>query len=284
MSGYELTRLIRERFMLYELPIILLTARSEREDIYTGFRAGANDYVTKPVDAMELKYRAWSLSSLKQAVNDRLRMEAAYLQAQIHPHFLFNKLNSITALSEIDSDKMRKLVEAFTFYLRISFDFLTAGKLVSLSRELQLVENYLYIEQQRFEERLQIEWDVNWDRDDVLIPPLTIQPLVENAVRHGILSMAKGGTLSIRIKSEAGAIRVTISDTGIGMNREQVAKLLSPVGKEERGIGLFNTHSRLTQLYGQGLHIQSEPGAGTAVSFTIPVRINGYKRKKMDTG
>ncbi|WP_141501529.1 ATP-binding protein [Paenibacillus luteus] len=272
MSGYELTRLIRERFTLYELPIILLTARSKPEDIYTGFRAGANDYVTKPVDGLELKYRAWSLSSLKQAVNDRLRMEAAYLQAQIHPHFLFNTLNSITALSEIDSDKMRKLVEAFTFYLRISFDFLTAGKLVSLSRELQLVENYLYIEQQRFEERLQIEWDVKWDRDDVLIPPLTIQPLVENAVRHGILSKAKGGTLSIRIKSEAGAIRVTISDTGIGMNGEQVAKLLSPVGKEERGIGLFNTHSRLTQLYGQGLHIQSEPGAGTAVSFTIPVK------------
>ncbi|UKS28924.1 response regulator [Paenibacillus sp. HWE-109] len=186
MSGYELTRLIRERFTLYELPIILLTARSEPQDIYAGFLAGANDYVTKPVDALELKYRAWSLSSLKQAVNDRLHMEAAYLQAQIHPHFLFNTLNSILALSDMDTAKMRELAEAFMSYLRISFSFLTAGQLVPLSNELQLVENYLYIEQQRFEERLHVEWEVQADLD-MLIPPLALQPLVENAVRHGIL-------------------------------------------------------------------------------------------------
>jgi two-component system sensor histidine kinase ChiS len=268
-SGYELTRLIRERYSLFELPIILLTARGEPEDIYAGFLAGANDYVTKPADAMELKYRAWSLSSLKQAVNDRLRMEAAYLQAQIHPHFLFNALNSILALSEINMDKMRELTDAFTSYLRISFDFLTAGKLVPLARELQLVENYLYIEQQRFEERLQVEWEVNADIE-VLIPPLSIQPLVENAVRHGILSLSKGGTLRIRIERHDQAIHVVVADTGVGMNDEQISRLLTPAGKESRGIGLFNTHSRLTQLYGQGLHIHSKPGEGTTVSFTIP--------------
>ncbi|RXZ81906.1 response regulator [Paenibacillaceae bacterium] len=270
MSGYELTRLIRERFTLYELPIILLTARGEPEDIYAGFLAGANDYVTKPVDALELKYRAWSLSSLKQAVNDRLRMEAAYLQAQIHPHFLFNSLNSIMALSEIDTEKMRDLAEAFTSYLRISFDFLTAGKLVPLSRELELVENYLYIEQQRFEERLQVEWDMNADVD-MLIPPLIVQPLVENAVRHGILSLSRGGTLRIRIERQAEAVHFVVTDNGKGMDDEQISKLLSPAGRENRGIGLLNTHSRLTRLYGQSLQIQSKRGEGTTVSFTIPL-------------
>ncbi|MEK3723598.1 hybrid sensor histidine kinase/response regulator [Paenibacillus sp. FSL H8-0034] len=268
-SGYELTRLIRERFSLFELPIILLTARGESEDIYAGFLAGANDYVTKPADAVELKYRAWSLSSLKQAVNERLRIEAAYLQAQIHPHFLFNTLNSIMALSEIDTEKMRELTEAFTSYLRISFDFLTAGKLVPLARELQLVENYVYIEQQRFEERLQVEWEVNVDME-VLIPPLTIQPLVENAVRHGVLKLSKGGTVRIRIERQAEAVHYSVIDTGIGMDDEQISKLLRPAGKEYRGIGLLNTHSRLTQLYGQGLQIQSKPGEGTTVSFIIP--------------
>ncbi|MED0896791.1 ATP-binding protein, partial [Aneurinibacillus migulanus] len=90
MSGYELTRRVREQFSISELPVLLLTARSQPTDIYAGFLSGANDYVTKPVDALELKSRIWSLATLKQSVHERLRMEAAYLQAQIHPHFLFN--------------------------------------------------------------------------------------------------------------------------------------------------------------------------------------------------
>lgn len=269
MSGYEMTRLVRERFTMYELPIILLTARSEREDVYAGFLAGANDYVTKPVDAMELKYRALSLSSMKRAVNDRLRMEGAYLQAQIHPHFLFNTLNSIMSLSDFDTAKMRELSDAFTTYLRISFDFLNAGKLVTLSQELELVENYIYIQQQRFEERLHVEWKVDANLE-MLMPPLTIQPLVENAVRHGVLSRAKGGTLRIHIETRADAVHFNIVDTGIGMDEAQVSMLLNPNGYKNQGIGLLNTDRRLTQLYGRGLQIQSIPGLGTTVSFIIP--------------
>ncbi|MFD5019547.1 ATP-binding protein [Paenibacillus sp. NPDC058367] len=269
MSGYEMTRLVRERFTIYELPIILLTARSEREDVYAGFLAGANDYVTKPVDAMELKYRALSLSSMKRAVNDRLRMEGAYLQAQIHPHFLFNTLNSIMSLSDFDTAKMRELSDAFTAYLRISFDFLNAGKLVTLSQELELVENYIYIQQQRFEERLHVEWKVDANLE-MLMPPLTIQPLVENAVRHGVLSRAKGGTLRIHIETRADAVHFNIVDTGLGMEEAQVSKLLNPKGYKNQGIGLLNTDRRLTQLYGRGLQIQSIPGLGTTVSFIIP--------------
>lgn len=271
MSGYELTRRIRERFTSYELPIMLLTARSAPEDVYAGFQAGANDYVTKPVDAMELQHRAEALAALKHAVNERLRMEAAYLQAQIHPHFLFNTLNSILALSDMDTDKMRELADALTSYLRISFNFLAAGNLVALARELELVENYLYIEQQRFPDRLQVEWLVNADTE-VLIPPLAIQPLVENAIRHGILSLARGGTLRIRIEQQADTVMCAVEDTGKGMNEEQIRKLLSSTGETKRGIGLLNTHSRLTRLYGQGLRIQSVPGEGTTVSFTVPVR------------
>ncbi|MEK5397943.1 ATP-binding protein [Paenibacillus sp. FSL K6-2859] len=269
MSGYEMTRLVRERFTMYELPIILLTARSEREDVYAGFLAGANDYVTKPVDAMELKYRALSLSSMKRAVNDRLRMEGAYLQAQIHPHFLFNTLNSIMSLSDFDTAKMRELSDAFTTYLRISFDFLNAGKLVTLSQELELVENYIYIQQQRFEERLHVKWEVDANLE-MLMPPLTIQPLVENAVRHGVLSRAKGGTLRIHIETRADAVHFNIVDTGLGMDEAQVSRLLDPKGYKNQGIGLLNTDRRLTQLYGRGLQIQSVPGLGTTVSFIIP--------------
>lgn len=269
MSGYELTQRVREHFSISELPILLLTARSQPADIYTGFLSGANDYVTKPVDAMELKYRIWSLTTLKQSVNERLRMEAAYLQAQIHPHFLFNTLNSILALSDIDTEKMRDLGDAFTSYLRISFDFLNSAELVALSYELELVQAYLYIEQERFPDRLFVVWDVD-PSIEIFLPPLTIQPLVENAVRHGLLSTAKGGTLSIHISRSDDATLIEIQDDGKGMNQEKVQQLLRLPMKGKGGIGLFNTNQRLTQRYGKGLSITSELGRGTTVSFVIP--------------
>ena len=220
---------------------------------------------------MELAYRIWSLTTLKRSVNERLRMEAAYLQAQIHPHFLFNTLNSIMALSEMDIERMRNLAGAFASYLRISFDFLSAGKLVSLSHELELVRAYLYIEQERFEERLSIRWEIDPDIN-LFLPPLTIQPLVENAVTHGVLRQAKGGTVRIRITRQVHATLIEVKDDGIGMEEEMVLHLLDPAWKHKRGIGLFNTNRRLTQLYGKGLSIHSKPGEGTSVSFVIPDR------------
>src|SRR5699024_7673228 len=108
MSGFELTRQIRERFTMSELPILLLTARDRLEDMDNGFLAGANDYVTKPISALELRARVRALIKVKKISRDRLRMESAWLQAQIQPHFLFNTINSIMALSEIDIDRMQK--------------------------------------------------------------------------------------------------------------------------------------------------------------------------------
>ncbi|MNZ81921.1 Sensor histidine kinase YpdA [compost metagenome] len=269
MSGYELTRIIRERFTLSELPILLLTARSQPEDLYTGFGAGANDYVTKPVDALELKYRVWSLTQLKQSVNESLRMEGAYLQAQIQPHFLFNTMNSIMALSETDSDKMRELADVFLSYLRISFDFLNSERFCSLARELELVQAYLYIEKVRFEERLTIVWEVEADID-LYMPPLTLQPLVENAVKHGLLSRASGGTLLIRIARMSGGTLFEVKDDGKGMDADKVSQLLDSSRRGKAGIGLLNTDRRLKQLFGKGLSIHSELGVGTTVSFVIP--------------
>ncbi|WP_309252368.1 response regulator [Paenibacillus spongiae] len=269
MSGYELTQRVREHYSLSELPVLLLTARSQPADIYTGFSSGANDYVTKPVDALELKYRIRALTALKQSIHERLRMEAAYLQAQIHPHFLFNTLNSIMALSDIDTDRMRDLGYAFASYLRISFDFLNTGELVELSHELELAKAYLHIEQVRFEDRLSVVWEVE-PGISLLLPPLTIQPLIENAVRHGLLSRNQGGTVHIRIARRDGFTLIEVKDNGKGMEQEKVIQLLNPTMKGKGGIGIANTHRRLMQLYGQGLSIVSKPGEGTTVSFVIP--------------
>ncbi|MFM9278527.1 hybrid sensor histidine kinase/response regulator [Paenibacillus jiagnxiensis] len=269
MSGYELTRNVREQFPMSELPILLLTARSQPADIYTGFSAGASDYVTKPVDALELKYRIRALVTLRQSVHERLRMEAAYLQAQIQPHFLFNTLNSLMALGEIDTDRMIKLGEAFASYLRISFNSLNTGRLVDLSHELELVKAYLYIEKVRFGDRLSIEWEVE-PGIRLYLPPLTIQPLVENAVNHGLLSQQAGGTVRISISRRNDCTLVEVIDNGKGMDQEQVDRLLSTAVSEKGGIGIINTNRRLKQLYGRGLSIVSKRGEGTTMSFEIP--------------
>lgn len=270
MTGHEFTQRIRERFSISELPVLLLTARTQAEDIHSGFLAGANDYVTKPIDALELRSRVRMLTDLKRSVSELLRLEAAYLQAQIQPHFLFNTLNSITALSDIDTAKMNDLIEAFSSYLRISFEFWNSEQMVSLEHELELVRSYLYIEKERFEDRLQVEWEVD-KNIHLMLPPLTIQPLVENAVRHGVLSRAKGGTVYIQLRELAHSVKVIVKDNGVGMDEQKVRELLKTGTKDKIGIGLLNTDRRLKQLYGKGLLISSKPGEGTSISFEIPM-------------
>ncbi|MFC5406465.1 ATP-binding protein [Cohnella soli] len=266
MSGYDLTQRVRQRYSLAELPVLLLTARSQPEDIQSGFLAGANDYIIKPTNTMELKSRIRALTDLTRAVRDRMSMEAAWLQAQIKPHFFFNTLNSIVALSDIDMQRMRNLADAFSLYLQASFDFKNSDKLVTLSSELELVKAYLSIERERFEDRVQVQWDVqaSWE---TLIPPLSIQPLVENAVRHGILRKVQGGTILIRLIDREDSIEVNIQDDGVGMDEETTRRILAY--GSAKGVGLINTDQRLKQLYGQGLMIESRLNEGTIVSFRV---------------
>jgi len=271
VSGYELTRIIRERFSVLELPVLLLTARNRSQDIVTGFQAGANDYVKKPVDAWDLKARVKALTELKISFDERLRMEGAWLQSQIQPHFLFNTLNSIAALGLEDFTKMQALLEEFSNYLRLSFDFHNSEPVISLHDELALVRSYLYIEKQRFGDRLQVEWDMDPELDFCL-PPLTIQPLVENAIKHGLMQRTSGGTLWIHIKDKGEHCEVSIQDNGKGMTEEVRNQLFNQTGhtKKRASVGLRNIERRLKQLYRQGLTIDSLPEQGTTVTFRIP--------------
>ncbi|UOQ50425.1 ATP-binding protein [Gracilibacillus caseinilyticus] len=269
MSGYDLTRAIRKKFSISELPILLLTARSNPEDIYTGFLAGANDYVTKPVDAVELNVRVHALTNLQASVNERLGMEAAWLQSQIRPHFLFNTLNAIVSLSEVDTTRMKHLLDRFTQYLQSSFYLQNLEKVVHLQYEVDLITSYLYIEKERFRDRLQIKWEIE-EVGDVMIPPLSIQTLVENAVNHGVLKQSGGGSITIRIHKVEEDTEISVMDDGIGMEKETIEKIFTIQPDRKKGIGLLNTQQRLKQLYGKGLHVRSTPGIGTTVTFTVP--------------
>lgn len=268
MSGYELAQKIREKFSISELPILLLTARHQIEDIQTAFYYGANDYVIKPVEKQELNARINALIDLKISINERIRMEAAWLQAQINPHFLFNTLNTIAALSEVNPTKMINLLNEFGTFLHASFNPSNLDQLVPIENELELVRSYVYIQKERFEDRLHVEWDIDSDLN-VCIPPLSIQTIVENAIKHGILKKSSGGTVQIKVIKQDKYVEVKIVDNGVGMSIEKQRTLFNNQKKQSRGIGLLNTNNRLKQHFGIGLHINSTINVGTTVYFKV---------------
>ncbi|MEK4249279.1 ATP-binding protein [Paenibacillus sp. FSL W7-1287] len=270
MSGYELTARIRERYTMSELPILLLTAYNQEEGIEAGFRVGANDYVAKPMNAIELVSRVKSLIHMKRSTSEKMRMEAAWLQAQIKPHFMINTFHSIAALGRIDLDQMDHLIDELSQYVRLSIDFQNSEGLAPINIELELVRAYLSIQQRRFGNRIQVIWQVD-ESIDINIPPLTIQPIVENAISHGILKRVSGGRITISIADHGDCVSVTVEDNGLGISKATLDGLLDQAANH-KGIGLLNTDRRLKREYGCGLTMKSEEGKGTSVSFRIPKR------------
>ncbi|SFL93375.1 Histidine kinase-, DNA gyrase B-, and HSP90-like ATPase [Paenibacillus sp. 1_12] len=268
LSGLELCKVIRERYLLSELPVLILTARSRPEEIVAGFRAGVNDFLTKPVDAGELRARVRTLLELRQSVQTLISTEMAFLQAQIKPHFLYNALNTIMAICRLDPNKTMQLLLELSRYLRSSFDFQNRDQLVPLDKELELVQAYLLLEKARFEERLEVEYDIV-EQGYIMIPPLCIQPIVENAVRHGIMQRAAGGKVQITVQSQETGIKVIVTDNGVGIPPEQLAAIL--MDNSSGGVGLKNIHKRLLMLYGKGLQVESKWKQGTTVSFEVPL-------------
>lgn len=268
MSGLQLCRTVREQFTLFELPILMLTARSLPEDVRTGLQAGANDFLRKPVQADELRARVRNLLELRRSVRQTISAEMAFLQAQIKPHFMFNALNTIIAVLYTDPDKATRLLIELSHYLRGSFDFQNREQLSTLQKETDLVRSYLFLEQARFEDRLNVEYVIDAPLDR-LVPPLSIQPIVENAVRHGVTKQISGGTVHIKIHEREGRIMISVTDNGVGMRPDKVDSLLSGT-PHTGGVGLRNIHARLLTLYGKGLQIESRVGFGTSVSFEVP--------------
>jgi signal transduction histidine kinase len=189
------------------------------------------------------------------------------LRAQMNPHFLFNALNSIAQLIRVDPDRaevcVERLAEMFRYVLRRA-----ETELVPLSEELEMAAAYLEIERARFGERLQVETKVDADTLRRPIPNLVLQPLVENAVKHGLSRKVGVGTVRIEAKMVDRVLLLTVRDDGLGMAAPALA------GVYERGIGLRNLRDRLERLYGADYRpeISSQPGRGTAIRLRLPDR------------
>ncbi len=267
MSGYEVCRKIRSYKSHYDLPVLMLTAKTRTRDIVMGFESGANDYLPKPVEVEELLARVKTLVNLKTSLDKARAAEVAFLQAQIKPHFLFNVLNTISAFCDTDPERAGALIDDLANYLRHSFDFMNLDMFVPVNKELSLVKSYLEIEKARFGEELAVEFDTD-NSLRVDIPPLSIQPLVENSIRHGLRKKAGRGLVTVSIQQNPGDVKVIVTDNGRGIPNVKLEKLLA--SDNTGSVGLRNIHSRLTRLYGKGLSIRSEVGKGTVVSFKIP--------------
>ncbi|WP_281888592.1 histidine kinase [Paenibacillus sp. YYML68] len=268
MSGLELCASIRHHYSLFDLPILLLTPAGIPVHALEASQAGANDYIVKPVDASELRVRVRTLVELKRSVSERIRMELAFLQAQIKPHFLFNTLNSIAALSRHEPDQMTRLLNELGYFLRESFRFDSAEELISIERELRIVKSYLHIEKVRFD-----DW-LSFDIERTItvpfrIPMLTLQPLVENAVCHGIMRRAEGGHIWIGIQQVGREAWITVKDNGVGMSAERLGQVRS--SHNGGGVGIANIERRMKKMFGYGLDIASVEGQGTEIRIRLPL-------------
>lgn len=187
-----------------------------------------------------------------------LRLETAYregqlsnLRAQMNPHFMFNALNGIRALIDEDPVRAKKAITELSAILRNAMNSVKR-RTVPLGEELDIVRSYLALETMRYEERLRVEFDVEKGLERVPFPPMLLQTLVENGVRHGIATLQEGGDISITVKREGDKLRVTISNSGS----------YRPGSSRTNGIGLRNTRKRLEMLYGKkaGLSISEKDG------------------------
>ncbi|SES30661.1 ATP-binding protein [Salisediminibacterium halotolerans] len=266
MSGYELTRNIRKRYDLSELPILHLTAKHLAEDIITGLQSGANDYVSKPIDPDELLARVRTLVNMKKASFEKVETEAAWLQAQIKPHFLYNTMNAIASLSQTDSDKMVDLLYEFGAYLKNSFQIPRESGLISLTEELMIIKPYLYIEETRFKNKIEVQYNIH-DADMIFLPRLALQTLVENAVNHGALKSREKGVIHISSETDQHEAIITISDNGPG-DPETLYEMLEH--QQAHGVGLRNSHERIKFINGKGLQIEKNRLGGISIIIVLP--------------
>jgi two-component system LytT family sensor kinase len=232
--------------------------------------------------AVGLPVRIWNNTRIERKL---VEQEKALMQArmdalisQINPHFLFNTLNTVSSLIRFDPDTARtvlfKLANILRRRLKSQIHF------VPLKQELEFIDDYLDIEVVRFgQDKLQIRKEIEADTLDVMVPSMILQPLLENAIRHGIGPKIEGGTITLRATHSKGHLIIEVIDDGVGIPEERRHGIL------ESGIGISNVHERLKVLYGQdsSMKIKSQAGKGTVIRLEIPELVTTRQPVSVET-
>ena len=182
--------------------------------------------------------------------------------SQLQPHFLFNVLNSIYYLCGTNPDTARKVVDQFSTYLRNNLESVEQKTMIPFHKEFDHIQTYLELEKLRFDEELTVVYDIQTDH--FFLPVLTVQPLVENAVKHGITKKRGGGVLTLATREEPKSYVVTVTDTGVGFDPAHY------MDDGKTHIGIENVRQRLEHMAGGTLKITSTPGSGTTAVIIIP--------------
>jgi two-component system, LytTR family, sensor kinase len=288
---FRFTRGDWKRAVLVHVPASILITSSHLVLVATwryflqGVRGGDPQWLQTVADAFfrtvdQILPAYWAIIGLQHAVDyarqararevrtARLeaRLIAAQLQAlqqQLHPHFLFNTLHAISTLVHRDPDKADAMIERLSDLLRITLNKVGVQE-VELAEELDYLRAYLDIEQVHFGSRLKIDYRIDAGALDALVPTLILQPLVENAIKHGLEPMVNPGTLTIEAITLGDTLRLRVQDDGTGFTARQ----------PREGVGLTNTRSRLGRLYGQHatMSMRGRPAGGVVVELSIPLR------------
>ncbi|MFF5816098.1 sensor histidine kinase [Lysinibacillus capsici] len=266
MSGYELCKRVRKQYDMLELPIIILTTVMKQSDLLQTLKVGANDYLQKPISTDELFIRIESLLAVRQSSIDAIEVEMNYLYSQVTPHFVYNTLNTIIGLSYTDMENTREALYCLATYFRAKLNVHYRNSIVPIDEEMELVKAYLSIEKMRFGDRLRIKYDID-ESIHLGIPALSIQPLIENAVFHGISKKVEGGTIELSLQREGQFVRIKIYDNGVGISEEKLHQLLN---EESTRIGFMNPLKKFKLIKNASLRIYSEEGKGTTIVILLP--------------
>jgi LytS/YehU family sensor histidine kinase len=214
-----------------------------------------------------LDYRRESQARALKAANLETRLVEARLktlQAELHPHFLFNTLHAISTLVHTNPETADRMISRLSDLLRLTFDG-TGASSVSLQEELEFLQKYLEIEQIRFQDRLSVLYDVDAETLDAEVPRLILQPLVENAIKHGVSPRSGRGLIQISSRIRDGLLWIEVRDDGVGLSGQALGLL-------NAGVGLSNTRARLECLYGTAHRLEFAEGAeGVAVQMQFPL-------------
>jgi two-component system LytT family sensor kinase len=251
-----------------------VTAPLVMDDLVVGTLTAWTEHPSPGLARATEEVAAWVSSQLALAELARTRtrvMEAELraLRAQISPHFIYNSLAAIASFVRTDPDRARELLIDFADFTRYALR--TGGPFTTLAEELRNVERYLVLEQARFGDRLQISLLIAPEVLPVTLPYLAVQPLVENAVRHGLATKEGTGHLTITARDGGSDAEISIEDDGVGTDPERVRRILDGAHAAD-SIGLGNVDARLRQVYGDefGLVVETAEGAGTKVTFRVP--------------
>ncbi len=260
MSGYELCSRLRERYTMHELPIIMITAKNQTADLVAGFETGANDYLGKPFEKRELLARVNNIIALKKTIKKYEKSRYKNLRERANPHFLFNAIHTIHALMRSNVKKadeaMVMLADIYRFQMDTSFQ-----DLVPFDVEWEFVNIYLKFEKILFPETINFEMNKTGGLSSIMIPPLIIQPLVENSLKHGLRNKEDGGYIHVNAACTGNSVKISVEDNGTGLHNE------NPYA---RTLGNIKNMLRF-HFNGSDVTIENRAGGGVIVTLTFEI-------------